>query len=81
MAHSVPVIACDMGAVSEYVHHEKTGYLIAKDNASQLSKYIEHFRSLPTSEKVAMGKLAHQTAEKYEESIVHQALKSKLSSL
>jgi len=81
MAHSVPVIACDMGAVSEYVHHEKTGYLIPKDNASQLGKYIEHFRSLPASEKIAMGKLAHQTAEKYEESIVHQALKSKLYSL
>ncbi|MBL4941103.1 MAG: glycosyltransferase family 4 protein [Colwellia sp.] len=81
MAHFVPVIACDMGAVSEYIHHEKTGYLIPKDNAVQLSKYIENFRSMPLSEKIAMGKLAHQTAKKYEESIVHQALKNRLSSL
>jgi len=81
MAHFVPVIACDMGAVSEYIHHEKTGYLITKDNASQLSMYIERFRSLPTAEKIAMGKLAHQTAEKYEESVVYNALQSRLSSL
>jgi len=81
MAHSVPVVACDMGAVSEYVHHGKTGYLIAKDNASQLNKCIEHFRSMPTAEKVAMGKQAYQTAKKYEEVSVHQALKSRLSAL
>jgi len=28
-----------------------------------------------------MGKLAHQTAEKYEESVVYNALQSRLSSL
>jgi len=81
MAHFVPVIACDMGAVSEYISHEQTGYLIPKDNPEQLSKYIEHFRALPASEKIIMGKLAHQTAKKYEESIVYNALQSRLYSL
>ncbi|WP_119067291.1 glycosyltransferase family 4 protein [Rubrobacter indicoceani] len=46
-ASGIPVVATDLGGMSEFVHHEKNGLLFALDDAEDLSKQLTRLASEP----------------------------------
>jgi len=81
MAHSVPVIGSNYGAVSEYLKHGKNGYIIPVNNAVKLRESIEMFRHLPLYERNQMKLFSYETAGQYNENTTGEKLQEKLLSL
>lgn len=69
MAAGRPVIASDVGAVSELVD-SKVGYLIPRGDVSALCAAMESMCMLPACELHAMGSIARRRASQYDLSIM-----------
>lgn len=81
MAHSVPVIGSDSGAVGEYIQHGKNGYLIPVDDSVKLRESIEIFHQLSVHERSQMKHFSFETAKRYDERLVSVQLREKIFSL
>jgi len=81
MAHSVPVIGSDSGAVGEYIQHGKNGYLIPVGDSVKLRESIEAFRQLSVYERNKMKCFSYETAKRYDENTTGIELREKLFSL
>jgi len=81
MAHSVPVIGSDSGAVGEYIQHGINGYLIPVGDSVKLRESIEDFRQLTVHERNQMKCFSYETAKRYDESLASIQLREKLFSL
>lgn len=62
MRAGLPVVASDVGGVSELVKHEETGYLVPRDNVDQMRLYIESLLNDP-SKRQAMGRAGRKRYE------------------
>lgn len=81
MAHSVPVIGSDSGAVGEYIKHGENGYLIPVGDSVKLRESIEAFRQLSVYERNQMKHFSFETAKRYDENLASVQLRRKLFSL
>jgi glycosyltransferase involved in cell wall biosynthesis len=81
MAHSVPVIGSDSGAVSEYIKHGVNGYLIPVGDPVKLRESIEQFRMLPMEEQKKMRQFSYDTAKQFDETLVSVKLRESLLSI
>lgn len=57
-AHSVPVIAAEVGGIPEFVVHEKTGLLFPCGDSDSLAECMIRFARLSPDEKAALGRAA-----------------------
>lgn len=63
MAHAKPVVAFDVGGVSEWLADNKTGYLVKRGDESGLADKIEHLLAQP-EQAVKMGREGRREAQK-----------------
>jgi len=64
MASGVPVIATDVGGVSELIEDEKTGFLLKSGSAEDLTRKIKHLLDLPTDDLKKITDAARDDIEK-----------------
>lgn len=65
MSCGLPVIATNVGGVSEIVKHGENGYLIDKDiSREELGEFLSEVSKLSETEKINMSKIAYNTWEK-----------------
>lgn len=76
MAFGVPVIASDIGAVSEYIQDGKNGFLIQPGSIEGLIFAIKSIRNLSEPEYLSFALRARRTAAKYDENKIVRDYKS-----
>lgn len=59
MRYATPVIACDVGGISDWLRHEKTGLLVAANDVQQLAAAIDNMIE-NADMRAAMGKEAQR---------------------
>ena len=55
MAFGVPVVASKIGAVTEYIEHEKNGFLIEPGSVDDLTKTLLLIKNLTQSEYASLS--------------------------
>lgn len=81
MACSVPVIATEIGGITDYVKNGHNGYFFAKGNTMELEEQICKYMGLSHDEKMLIRKNAYDTAKEYDASLIMDRLYEKLLSL
>ncbi len=78
MQHALPVVASDIGAISDMVRHKITGFLVQKDDPEKFAQYLERLiGDKPLREQ--MGRSGYKlyrenyTLDKFEENL-HQVI-------
>ncbi|MCI2285071.1 glycosyltransferase family 4 protein [Colwellia sp. MSW7] len=74
MAFSVPVIGSNIGAVSEYVVNEKTGFLITPGSVEELETAIVKFTKMTAEQRDVLKTNARHMAISYDEGSISHAL-------
>ncbi len=59
-AHSLPIIAAEVGGIPEFVVHEKTGLLFPREDVGALAESILRFVRSSADERLALGKAANE---------------------
>ncbi len=59
MAASLPVVASNVGGVSELIVHNETGFLVEPGNPNELCRYMKRMMELPPEERERMGARGH----------------------
>ena len=59
MAHKLPVVATNIGAIPDFVVEDRNGYLVEPNNSEQLSEKIIYLISSPIKCK-AFGEFGHR---------------------
>jgi glycosyltransferase involved in cell wall biosynthesis len=80
MAFGLPIVASDVGGVSELIVHERTGLLVAADRADELTDALDRLRLDPAL-RATISKAARSLAEQHRWSRVIEPAVSVLSSL
>ena len=62
MRAGLPVVASDIGGVSEAVRHDETGYLVAPQNVEQLEARLSHLLATP-EKRAQLGRSARAVFE------------------
>ncbi len=62
LACGTPVIATNIGAIPSYISHGKNGFLVEKGNILEISKFIIHYSTLSSEEKIQIRKNCIDTA-------------------
>lgn len=70
MAFGVPVIASEIGAVSEYVVDGKNGFLVSPGSAEDFYLALSRFRNLSAAEYSSLRQCARMVAASYDETLV-----------
>tara|TARA_B100000579_G_scaffold436463_1_gene462476 strand:+ start:272 stop:1321 length:1050 start_codon:yes stop_codon:yes gene_type:complete len=78
MAHKVPVVASNIGAIGSYVQENYNGFLINPGDKQEFKKKILSFKDMDNFERNELGANAKKTAELFDEKIVKLNLKKKL---
>ena len=81
MACSVPVIATEIGGITDYVKNGYNGFFFSKGNVRDLEEKINRYVSLDAREKMHIRENAYNTATGYEAGIIIDRIYEKLLSL
>ena len=65
MSCGLPVIASNIGAISEYVRENENGFLYQPGNVKELIEKMMLFFSKDSNIQLCMQKKAYETAENY----------------
>jgi glycosyltransferase involved in cell wall biosynthesis len=76
MAFGVPVVASKIGAVTEYIEHEKNGFLIEPGSLDDLTKTLLLIKNLTQSEYASLSFEARSVAAKYDENKIVEEYRS-----
>ena len=76
MAFGVPVVASKIGAVTEYIEHEKNGFLIEPGSSDDLTKTLVLIKNLTQSEYASLSFEARSVAAKYDENKIVEEYRS-----
>lgn len=60
-----PMVATDVGGISEILQHGKTGYLAEAKNPGQLAAYLTELLILHPEQTIQMGKQAYQASQQF----------------
>lgn len=81
MACSVPVVATEIGGITDYVKNGFNGFFFSKGNVKELEEKINRYISLNDREKMLIRKNAYNTAKDYEAGLIIDRIYEKLLSL
>ena len=76
MAFGVPVVASKIGAVTEYIEHEKNGFLIEPGSSDDLTKTLMLIKNLTVNEYASLSFEARNVAAKYDENKIVEEYRS-----
>lgn len=74
MASGVPVIASEIGGITDYLDDGYNGFYFTPGNPEDLAKKIRRFIGLVESQKEALSVNARRTADKYQSNLVTTTL-------